>query len=140
MAIASGMCTSFRKEILLGEHDLDTDTIKAALFTSSANLGSGTTVYRTTNEISGTGYSAGGKTLGSADVDSTGSSGYADYADITWTGSSFTAAGMLVYNATQNDQAIAVYSFGGNRTVSNGTFQIQLPAVAEGSAFIEIDD
>lgn len=144
MAIASGMCTSFRSEILGGVHDLTADTIKGALFTSSAALGSDTTLYSTTNEVSGTGYSAGGKTLTSPVVSSTGSSGYADFDDITWTGSSFTAAGLQVYNSStkksQANRSIAIYSFGGNRTVSNGTFQIQLPSAAEGSAFIEIDD
>jgi hypothetical protein len=68
MAITSGICISFRKEIMLGEHDLDTDAIKLALYTSAASLSDGTTAYTVTNEVVGTGYSAGGVTLTGIDV------------------------------------------------------------------------
>ena len=71
MSIAQAMCTSFKQQLLNKEHDLDTDTIKIALYTSSASLGAGTTAYATTNEITGTGYTAGGETLGSATIATT---------------------------------------------------------------------
>jgi hypothetical protein len=81
MAISQAMCTSFKGELLNKEHDLDTDTIKIALYTSSASLGAGTTAYSATNEISGAGYTAGGVTLGGATIATTGTTAYADFAD-----------------------------------------------------------
>ena len=78
MAISQAMCTSFKVEILDEQHDLIADTLKIALFTSSASLGAGTTAYSTSNEISGTGYSAGGETLTSKVVTTSGTTAYFD--------------------------------------------------------------
>ena len=138
MAISQAMCTSFKAEILDEQHDLSADTIKIALFTSSASLGASTTAYSTSNEISGTGYSAGGETLSSKVVTTTGTTAYFDAADPTWTGASFTARGALIYNSTNSDKAIAVLDFGGDFTVSGGTFKIVFPA-AGSNAIIRID-
>ena len=107
MAITQAMCTSFKAEILDEQHDLVADTIKIALFTSSASLGAGTTAY--------------------FDAD-----------DPTWTSASFTARGALIYNGTNGDKAIAVLDFGGDFTVSSGTFKIVFPA-AGANAIIRID-
>ena len=138
MAISQAMCTSFKAEILDEQHDLAADTIKIALFTSSASLGASTTAYSTSNEISGTGYSAGGVTLASKVVTTTGTTAYFDADDPTWTGASFTARGALIYNSTNSDKAIAVLDFGGDFTVSGGTFKIVFPA-AGSNAIIRID-
>ena len=138
MAISQAMCTSFKAEILDEQHDLVADTIKIALFTNSASLGASTTAYSTSNEISGTGYSAGGVTLASKVVTTTGTTAYFDAADPTWTGASFTARGALIYNSTNSDKAIAVLDFGGDFTVSGGTFKIVFPA-AGSNAIIRID-
>mgnify|MGYP003115887280 FL=1 len=138
MAITQAMCTSFKAEILDEQHDLVADTIKIALFTSSASLGASTTAYSTSNEISGTGYSAGGVTLASKVVTTTGTTAYFDADDPTWTGASFTARGALIYNSTNSDKAIAVLDFGGDFTVSGGTFKIVFPA-AGSNAIIRID-
>ena len=138
MSIAQAMCTSFKGELLNKEHDLDTDTIKIALFTSSASLGATTTAYSTANEISGTGYTAGGVTLASATIATTGTTAYADFADPSWTGATFTANGALIYNNSASDKAIAVLAFGGDFTVTGGTFKIVFPA-AGASAIIRID-
>ena len=138
MAISQAMCTSFKAEILDEQHDLIADTLKIALFTSSASLGAGTTAYSTSNEISGTGYSAGGETLTSKVVTTSGTTAYFDCANPTWTSASFTANGALIYNSTNNDKAIAVLAFGGDFTVAGGTFEIVLPAPGA-TAIIRID-
>ena len=138
MAISQAMCTSFKAEILDEGHDLVADTIKIALYTSSASLGAGTTAYSTTNEITGTGYTAGGVTLGSKTVDTSGTTAYFDSADPSWTSASFTANGALIYNDTNSDKAIAVLAFGGDFTVAGGTFQIVFPA-AGANAIVRID-
>ena len=138
MAISQAMCTSFKAEILDEQHDLVADTIKIALYTSSASLGAGTTAYATTNEITGTGYTAGGVTLGSKTVDTSGTTAYFDAADPSWTSASFTANGALIYNDTNSDKAIAVLAFGGDFTVAGGTFQIVFPAAGT-AAIIRID-
>lgn len=138
MAITQAMCTSFKADVLNKEQDLDADTLKIALYTSSATLGAATTAYSTTNEISGTGYTAGGVTLTSTTVATTGTTAYFDAADPEWTSASFTARGALIYNSTNADKAIAVLDFGGDFTVSSGTFRIVFPA-AGASAIIRID-
>jgi|TARA_R110000824_G_C15107916_1_gene666888 hypothetical protein len=138
MAISQAMCTSFKGEILDEQHDLAADTIKIALFTSSASLGAGTTAYSTSNEISGAGYTAGGATLASKTVATTGTIAYFDAADPEWTSATFTANGALIYNDTNADKAIAVLAFGGDFTVAGGTFKIIFPAAGTG-AIIRID-
>tara|TARA_R110002020_G_scaffold2343_4_gene10897 strand:- start:1371 stop:1787 length:417 start_codon:yes stop_codon:yes gene_type:complete len=138
MAISQAMCTSFKAEILDEVHDLVADTIKIALFTSSASLGATTTAYSTSNEVSGSGYSAGGETLTNRVVATSGTTAYFDADDPTWTSASFTARGALVYNSSASDKAIAVLDFGGDFTVSSGTFKIVFPAAGT-SAIIRID-
>jgi hypothetical protein len=138
MAITQAMCTSFKADVLNKEQDLEADTLKIALYTSSATLGAATTAYSATNEISGTGYSAGGVTLTSTTVATTGTTAYFDADDPEWTSASFTARGALIYNSTNADKAIAVLDFGGDFTVSSGTFRIVFPA-AGASAIVRID-
>tara|TARA_Y100000114_G_scaffold125166_1_gene121141 strand:+ start:2609 stop:3025 length:417 start_codon:yes stop_codon:yes gene_type:complete len=138
MAIQQAMCTSFKAEILDEGHDLVADTLKIALYTSSANLGAGTTAYSTSNEISGTGYTAGGVTLTNKAVSTTGTTAHFDADDPTWTSASFTANGALIYNSTNSDKAIAVLAFGGDFTVASGTFRIVFPA-AGATGIIRID-
>ena len=138
MAITQAMCTSFKEECLKEGHQMATDTIKIALFTSSASMGASTTAYSTSNEISGTGYSAGGVALTSQTVATSGTTAYFDAADPSWTSASFTANGALIYNSTNSDKAIAVLAFGGDFTVAGGTFKIIFPA-AGASAIIRID-
>ena len=138
MAITQAMCTSFKSEILQEGHQMATDTIKLALFTSSASLGAGTTAYSTSNEVSGTGYTAGGVTLTSTTVSTTGTTAFFDADDPEFTSASFTARGALIYNSSNSDKAIAVLDFGGDFTVSSGTFKIVFPA-AGANAIIRID-
>ena len=128
MAITHAMCTSFKSEILQEGHQLATDTIKIALYTSTASLDATTTAYSSSNEVSGTGYTATGVTLTSATVATSGTTAYFDAADPTWTSASFTARGALIYNSSNSNKAIAVLDFGGDFTVAGGTFKITLPA------------
>jgi hypothetical protein len=139
MAISQAMCTQFKRDVMLGLHDLDTDTIKIALYTSSASLGAATTAYSTSNEISGTGYTAGGVTLASASVITNSTSGCFDATDPSWTTATFTANGALIYNDTESDLAIAVLAFGGDFTVVGGTFKIIFPAQTASNAIVRID-
>ena len=139
MAITQAMCTSFKEDLFQKEQDLDTDTIKIALYTSSATLDASTTAYTATNEVSGTGYSAGGETLTGATIGTSGTTAYVDFDDPEWTSASFTARGALIYNdTTAGDNAVAVLDFGGDFTVSSGTFRIVFPA-AGAAAILRID-
>jgi hypothetical protein len=141
MAISSAICNSFKQEILVGTHNFTASSgnaFKLALYTSSASLGAGTTAYSTSNEISGTGYSAGGIALTSVTPVLDGSTAVCDFADVSFTSASFTANGCLIYNDTQSDKACAVVAFGGDKTVSSGTFTIQFPAAAASTAIIRI--
>jgi hypothetical protein len=138
MAITQALCTSFKEELLGGIHDLDTDEIKIALFTSSATLGATTTAYSTTNEVSGTGYTAGGNTLSGATIATSGTTAYLDFADTTWSSATMTARGALIYNADKSNRAIAVLDFGGDKTSTNGDFTIQFPTADASNAIIRI--
>jgi len=138
MAISQALCTSFKSELLGGTHDLDTDTIKIALFTSSATLDATTTAYSTTNEVSGTGYTAGGNTLGSATISTSGTTAFIDFADTTWSSATITANGALIYNFSKSNKAIAVLAFGGDKTSTNGDFTIQFPTADASNAIIRI--
>jgi len=144
MAITSAICTSFKQEILVGTHNLAAtsgNTFKIALFTSSASLGAGTTAYSTSNEItnsSGTAYTAGGATLTSVTPTTDGTTAVCDFADVSFSSASFTANGALIYNDTQSDKAVAVIAFGGDKTVTSGTFTIQFPTADASNAIIRI--
>jgi len=145
MAITQAMCTLFKKDVLLGDHHLDTDDIYIALYTSSASLDAATDGYTTSNEVSGSGYTAGGNALSSKAVTENSTSGVFDAADPEWTSASFTARGALIYNKTLGDAssnsrgAIAVLNFGGDFTVAGGTFKIVFPAATASNAIVRID-
>lgn len=138
MAISQAMCSSFKQQILLGEHDLDTDVLKIALYTSAATLGASTTVYTTSDEVVGTGYTAGGNTLAGATVSLSGTTAFVDFTDTTWSASTITARGALIYNSSKSNKAIAVLDFGGDKTSTNGNFTIQFPTNDASSAIIRI--
>ena len=137
MAFDQTLTTSFKQDILLGVHDLETDDIKMALFLATADLGAGTTVYTTTGETSGTGYVAGGKTLTGVTVLTSGTTAYVDFADPTWDPANFTARGALIYNASKSNKAIAVLDFGSDKTATT-IFTVQMPANTATSALIRI--
>jgi hypothetical protein len=143
MAITQAMCTSFKVGILDATFDFSSDTtqtFKIALYTSSATLGATTTAYTASNEVSGTGYSAGGNTLTiSANPTSSGTTAFLDFADTTWSASTITARGALIYlaNGTTNP-AVAVLDFGGDKTSTAGDFTIQFPTADASNAILRI--
>ena len=127
MAISQAMCTSFKAEILDEQHDLVADTIKIALFTSSASLGAATTAYSTSNEVAnGNGYATGGVELTSRAVATSGTTAYFDAADPSWTSATFTANGALIYNSSNSNKAIAVLAFGGDFTVAGANAIVRI--------------
>ena len=138
MAITQAMCTSFKTELLGGVQDLDTDTIYIALFTSSATLSAATTVYSTTNEVSGTGYTAGGNALTGAVISADGTTAIVDFDNTTWASSTITARGALIYNSSKANRAIAVLDFGSDKTSTDGDFTIQFPAADASNAILRI--
>jgi hypothetical protein len=130
MAITTAICKSFKAELLAGIHDLDNDVLKAALYTDAADLGE-TTAYSATNEASGGGYTAGGMEIEATSGYPALNGNFAEFRfdPIQWPASSITARGMLLYNASKADRAIAVYDFGSNYTSVNGTFEVAVPLV-----------
>jgi hypothetical protein len=137
MAILQGMCSSFKQESWLGIHDLDTDTLKLALYTASADLSQATTAYSfsTPGQASGTGYVAGGVTLTNVQVLLSGTTAYVTFDNPVWANASFTCRGGLIYNETKANRAIAVLDFGADKTAS-GTFTIQMPAATATTALL----
>jgi hypothetical protein len=141
MAISQAMCTSFKKELLTGTHNFSSggNTFKIALYTSSATLGASTTAYSSSNEVSGTGYTATGNTLTNVTPTTSGTTAYTDFADTTWSSATITANGALIYNDTAaGDPAVAVLAFGGDKTSTNGDFTIQFPTADASNAIIRI--
>jgi hypothetical protein len=139
MPITQAMCNSFKTELLGGTHDLDTDTIKIALYTSSATLSASTTAYSTTNEVTAsTGYTAGGNTLSGAAITLSGSTAIVDFTDTTWSSSTITARGALIYNSSKSNRAIAVLDFGSDKSSTNGDFTIVFPTADASNAIIRI--
>ena len=136
MAITSALCNSYKQEILEGVH-ASTGTYKIALYTDSATLGASTTAYYATNEVSGTGYTAGGETLAGFTTGLSTSTAYLTFSDPAWANSTITARGCLIYNSSKSDKAVAVFDFGQNVSSVNGTFTVDLPG-AGGSSLIRI--
>lgn len=135
MPILQGMCSSFKQESWLGIHDLDTDTLKMALYTANANLSQATTVYTTAGEVVGAGYTAGGEIITGAQVLLSGTTAYLTFNNPVWSGASFVCRGALIYNVSKADRAIAVIDFGADKTAS-GTFTVQLPAATASTALL----
>jgi hypothetical protein len=116
---------------------LATGTLKMALYTAEADLGAGTLVYSTTNEIAGAGYVAGGNTLTGVTVQQSGTTAYLDFANTTWNPANFTARGALIYNTSLGNLAVAVLDFGADKTATT-SFTVQMPANTATSALIRI--
>jgi len=152
LAITQAMSTSFKAEVLLGVHDFRVtsgDTFKLALYTSTATMDATTTAYSATNEVSGTGYTAGGGTLSNlGGAVTSGTTGYVDFSDLTFSTATITARGALIYNTTPSalsnaggtltNPAVAVLDFGSDKTSTAGDFTIVFPAAAAATAIIRI--
>lgn len=136
--IVAGLTNSFKEQLLLGQHDLETDVLKIALYTADAVLGPDTTVYTTLEEVSGPGYSAGGEVLVNVTVNLGNGAAYASFDNPTWAATTFTTRGALIYNFSKSNKSIAVLNFGLDQTTLSQAFQIQLPTNNPETALIRI--
>jgi hypothetical protein len=140
------MCTSFKQELLEGAHNFKNsggDTFKLAMYTNSASFNAATTAYTTSNEVSGSGYSAGGGTLTRVDPSVSSTTALTDFADLTFTSATVTARGALIYNTTTGSgsgttDTVVVLDFGSDKTSTAGDFTIQFPAADASNAIIRI--
>ena len=140
MAITSAICSSFKQQILVEGHNLTNgaDSIKLALYTSSATLGAGTTVFVTTGQATGTNYSSGGNALTNVTPALSGTTAVCDFADLTFGTATVTARGCMIYNDTNGDKSVATIDFGGDKTSTAGDFTIVFPAASASTAIIRI--
>jgi hypothetical protein len=142
MAITSAICNSFKTEILTGTHNFSAsggNTFNLALYTSDASLSKSTTAYTTSNEVSGSGYTAKGNALTSVDPALSTDTAVCDFADTSFTSASFTARGCLIFNdSASGDPAVCAIDFGSDKTVTSGTFTIQFPTADASNAIIRI--
>ena len=129
--------TSFTEELLQGIHDFSNDTFKIALYTASADLGADTTAYTTTEEITGTGYTAGGVTLSGVAVSSSSGVSFIAFNNAVWNPATFTARGALIYNSSKSNRSVAVLNFGADKT-STSSFTVQMPSATATTALIRI--
>ena len=135
------MCTSFKVELLQGVHNFTNstgNTFKIALYTSLADLSATTTAYTTSEEVVGTGYTAGGNTLTNVTPTSSGTTAFTDFADTTWSSSTITARGALVYNSSAANRSVIVLDFGSDKSSSAGDFTIIFPTANASDAIIRI--
>ena len=147
MSLQQTATTSFKVELFQGIHNFgptSPDTFKVALYTGAANIGPATTVYSTTNEVVGAGYTAGGNTLVISTSPTSGNNSlsvptaFINFSNTSWTGATFTARAALIYNSTEGNKSVAVLDFGSDKTVSNDTFQIIFPTADANSAIVRI--
>jgi hypothetical protein len=136
--ITAGLVTSFKGQLLLGQHDLLNDVIKIALYDSSAVLGPDTTVYTTAGEVSSAGYITGGQVLLNPIVGSANGAGYASFDDPVWYATTFTVRGALIYNFTKGNKAIGVLNFGLDQVTLTQEFKIQFPSPNPETALIRV--
>ena len=136
--IQQGLTNSFKQEMLQAGQNLATDTLKMALYTAFADVGPLTTVYTVTNEVTGTGYTAGGVAVTGATISTDTQTGtvYVNFADVSWPGANFTARGALIYNVTQGNKSIAVLDFGSDKTFSAVSNTVAMPVNSATTALI----
>ena len=140
MAITQAMATSFKVQLLNGQHNFSANTFKLALYTSSANINENTTAYSTSNEVPSTGnYSAGGNTLSvSVTPTNSGNVAFISFSNTSWANATITANGALIYNANLANAAVCVLAFGGDKTSTNGTFAVNFPTADATNAIIRL--
>ncbi len=136
------MCTSFKTELMTATHNFTNgsgNTFKLALYTNSASFTAATTAYTTANEITGTGYSAGGGTLTNVTPTSGGTTAFTDFADLTFGTATITARGAMIYNdSSAGDSSVVILDFGGDKTSTAGDFKIVMPTADQNNALIRI--
>ena len=142
MAITQAMTTSFKQDLMEGVHDFTTHTFKIALYPNAATLDASTSAYTTTNEVTGTGYTAGGEnlTVVGGTVSVSGTTAFIDFADVSWTSATITARGALIYNSSVvGNPSVAVLDFGADKTSTDGTFTVQFPTADAANAIVRIE-
>ena len=132
MAITTAICNSYKKELFDGIHAAS-DTYKIALFSDAATLSAATTAYATTNEVTGAGYTQGGKTLTGFASGLDGTTAYLTFTDVSWDNATITARGCLIYNSSKSNKAVAAFDFGQNVISTNGTFTVDFPGTGASS-------
>ena len=150
MAIGSVLTNTFKEELVQAGHNFNAsgdtpagDAFKIALYDDSADMGTTTTVYSSSDEVSGSGYSAGGNALTNTGTAKSTVTAYTDFSDTSWTSASFTARGCMIYNTDvlsgfTTNRSVCTIDFGGDKTVSSGTFTIQFPTNDSSDAIIRI--
>ena len=139
MTIYQGLTTSFKVDILEGKQNIASDTLYMALYTAYATLNQDTAAYTSDNEISGTGYTAGGQALSNVTIQNDSNTVFVSFSDVTWNPAQFTTRGALIYNATKSNASIAVLDFGSDKIqTGNNTFTVTLPPDTASSALIRI--
>ena len=134
--ITQTVTTSFKYDCYTAQQNLTTDTLKMALYTAAASLNADTTAYAATDEVSSSNYTAGGQNLTGVTVSTSGSTVYVSFNNPSWNNVSFTCRGALIYNSSKSNKSVAVLNFGSDKTVSNATFTVTLPANDATSALI----
>jgi hypothetical protein len=135
MSIVQTLTTSFKNDLLIAGQNLSTDTLKIALYTADASLNADTTVYSVTNQITGTGYVAGGNTLTGVTIQTSGSTVYINFNNSVWSPAAFTTRAALIYNASKSNKSVAVLDFGSDKTCTS-TFTVVMPANTVTSALL----
>ena len=138
MAIVQALANTFKEDLMDTTANLEANTLKVALYDNTATLSSATTAYATANEVTGTNYTAGGEAMTGMAVTLDGSTAIFDTDNVSWANATITAQAAVIYNNSLSNAAIAVLDFGGNKTSTNGTFEIQMPNANASTALIRI--
>jgi len=135
--IAQTLTTSFKQQLLQAVHDFSTDTFYMALYTAIADLGATTTVYTSSGEITGTGYTAAGQVMTGVSVSVTDTTAFVNFTNVVWTTGAFTARGALIYNTSKGNKSVAVLDFGADKTTTT-SFTVVMPTNSATSALIRL--
>ena len=138
MAIVQALANTFKEDLMDTTANLEANTLKVALYDNTATFSSATTAYATANEVTGTNYTAGGEAMTGMAVTLDGSTAIFDADNVSWANATITAQAAVIYNNSLSNAAIAVLDFGGNKTSTNGTFEIQFPNANASTALIRI--
>ena len=135
--IAQTLTTSFKQQLLQAVHDFSTDTFYMALYTANADLGATTTVYTSSGEILGTGYTAAGQVMTGISVSVTDTTAFVNFTNVVWTTGAFTARGALIYNTSKGNKSVAVLDFGADKTTTT-SFTVDMPTNSATTALIRL--
>tara|TARA_R110002049_G_scaffold21192_1_gene77685 strand:- start:542 stop:970 length:429 start_codon:yes stop_codon:yes gene_type:complete len=141
MAITQAICTVFKQDLMSPGGNLEAQSLKCALYTNAATLNATTSVYITANEVTGnvaTNYTTGGNTLTNVAISVDGTTAIFDADNVTFPNATISAQAALLYNANNANSAIAVLDFGGVKTSTNGTFELQFPTANASAGLIRI--